>query len=80
MSNTASLNKRDILFTIELYQAMQGFALKEKHREASFGKLFREYLKGSLSSSVNLRHQMTGKNIVDIRLQAYVRFLAAQKW
>lgn len=79
MSKTASLNTRDILFTVELCQAMQGFTLKEKHREVSFGKLFREYWKGTLSSTLKLRYQMTGKSIVNIRLQAYVRCMAAQK-
>ncbi len=78
-SSTASPMTRDILFTTELCQAMQGFASVQKHRELSFGKLFREYLQGILSPTVHLKHQMRGQSIVDIRLQAKVRFQAAQQ-
>ncbi len=70
---------RDILFTTELCQTMQGFASVEKHRELSFGKLFRQYLQGTLSPTVHLKHQMRGQSILDIRLQAKVQFQAAQR-
>ena len=73
MSSTASLTTRDVLFTTELCQTMQGFADREKHREASFGKLFREYLQGILSPTVHLKHQKRGQSIIDIRLQAEVK-------
>jgi len=79
MSSTASPMTRDILFTTELCQTMQGFASVEKHRELSFGKLFRQYLQGILSPTVHLKHQMRGQSIVDIRLQAKVQFQAAQQ-
>ena len=70
MSSTASPTTRDILFTTELCQTMQGFASVVKHRALLFGKLFREYLQGILSSTVHLKHQLRGQSIVDIRLQA----------
>ncbi|KAL3155473.1 hypothetical protein ABBQ38_011028 [Trebouxia sp. C0009 RCD-2024] len=72
MSSTASLMTRDLLFIKDLCQAMQGFASAEKQRELSFGKLFRQYLQGMLSPTVELKHQTRGQSIVDIRLQAEI--------
>ena len=71
-ASPGSISVRDSLFCLELCQEMQRFVSKEIKREQTFGTLFREYLKGQLSSDMALTHQTRGKSIVDIQLQVKV--------
>lgn len=70
-SDTADLQQRDTLFTLELCQKMQGFVGKESRRELDFGTLFRDYLQGILPAT-KIKHQIKGKSIIDIQLQVQV--------
>ncbi|KAL3147719.1 hypothetical protein ABBQ32_002462 [Trebouxia sp. C0010 RCD-2024] len=74
-SDTADLQQRDTLFTLELCQKMQGFVGKESRRELDFGTLFRDYLQGILPAT-KIKHQIKGKSIIDIQLQVQI----AKQW
>ena len=66
-SDTADLQQRDTLFTLELCQKMQGFVGKESRREIDFGTLIHDYLQGILPAT-KIKHQTKGKSIIDIQL------------
>lgn len=69
-SDTADLQPRETLFTMELCQKMQGCVGEGSDREIYFGTLIRDYLQGILPAK--MKHRIKGKSIIDIQLQVQV--------
>lgn len=62
--DTADLQRRDMLFTLEVCQKMRAFAEMAARRAIDFATLVRDYLQGILPGK--LKHQIRGTGIIDI--------------
>ena len=71
VSDTADLQQRDTVFTLELCQKVQGFVRKESRRGIDFGTLFCDYLQGILPAT-KIKHQINGKSIINVQLEDQV--------
>ena len=71
-SDTADLQCRDMLFTLEVCQEMRGFTGTAARRATAFATLVRDYLQGIIDIPGKLKHQIRGTGIIDIQLHVQV--------